>query len=135
MRETPKSFDWVKARSSCSLKAVFEVLSQVIASDVKSANDLNRPGVSFALTNPAEDQLMVARSGDADGGTEPPAVLFELRANEIVATLPHRGKTLFYAKPVLDGTGECLLEIEGDHELKHPWQVSRKALDDLFFGS
>lgn len=133
MRETPKTFDWVKARSSCSLRAVFEVLSQVIASDVESANGLDRPGVSFALTNPAEDKVMVARTRVSGGVAE--SVLFELRANEIVATLPHRGKTLFYAKPVLDVTGECLLQIEGDHELKHPWQVSRRALDELFFGA
>ncbi len=125
----------MKARSSCSLRAVFEVLSQVIASDVKSANDLNRPGVSFALTNPSEAQVMVARTSNGGGAAESVSVLFELRANEIVATVPHRGKTLFYAKPVLDGTGECLLEIEGDHELRRPWQVSRRALDELFFGS
>jgi len=135
MRDTPKTFDWVKARSSCSVKAVFDVLSQVIASDVKSANDLNRPGVSFALTNPSEEMVMVARTSDATGAAESASVLFERRANEIVATAPHRGKTLFYAKPILNGTGECLLQIEGDHELKHPWQVSRRALDDLFFGA
>ncbi len=134
MREIPKNLDWVKARSSCSLKAVFDSLSQIIANDVKSVQALNRPGVSFDLSKSSDDQITVTRTVDSDGETETVSVVFELRATDIVAVLPHKSKTLFYAHAVLDEAGECLIEIEGDPDLKRPWQVSQKALDDLFFG-
>jgi hypothetical protein len=46
--------------------------------------------------------------------------------------MPSPRKELFSAKPYLNHEGECLLQI-GETDPLHIWQVSRKALEPLFF--
>ena len=62
------------------------------------------------------------------------AILFERLANEIKIRDGRKDKHLFSARPVLNADGECMMEIVGESEQRPMWQISRKALDDLFFG-
>src|SRR5437867_8852759 len=91
--------NWVLARSKCSLAAVFADLYQQLDSDIKSAQALNRPGVTFALKNEVHNKLIVSRIiqnpifPDAPAGE---SVIFELAPNEINVT---RSKSGFLSEP------------------------------------
>jgi hypothetical protein len=84
--ETPKTFDWVTARSKCSLEAVFQVLDEVVDSDVKKANGLGRRGVSFQLNRLTANKFLVMRNRDFGGIPELDTVVFELNAREITVS-------------------------------------------------
>lgn len=130
------SFNWVHARSECSLSVVFIVLAEVIDSDVKAATALNRPGATFKLRRDASDKLVVTRERILQGATLNSTVIFELLADRIrVSRMKERNSEpapFFTAAPNLNRDGECLLDVDG--EPNQLWQVSRKALEDLFFG-
>lgn len=133
--EDAESFDWVKARAACSMESVFRMLAEVVHSDVKSANRLDRARAGFTINEPARDKVIVARQRDMHGVVEEACIVFELMSGEIKVRqmLPER-RDLFSARPILNSEGMCLLEITGERELQRLWQVSRRALDDLFFG-
>jgi predicted RNase H-like nuclease (RuvC/YqgF family) len=132
------AFNWVQSRAACSLESIFHALSEVIDSDIKSANALRRPGppTTFRMNTEATGKIIVVRTRDMAGFAETVAVVFELQANEIIVKqkLPatFQETSLFVAVPYLHEEGECLLEV-GGKSLKL-WQVSRKALEDLVFG-
>jgi hypothetical protein len=129
-------FNWVHARSECGLPRVFQILSEVIGSDVKAANALNRRGVKFQFTTEAAGKILAVRDRDFGGFNEIMVIVIELASGKITVSrrVPNKAsdEPLFYAVPGLNEEGECLLEVDGK-SLKL-WQVSRKALDDLFFG-
>lgn len=79
----------------------------------------------------------MVRNRDLAGPIESTGVKFELRANEIAVSniktgMMHGATPAFSAVPRLNEDGECRLEVQG--ERLQFWQVSRKALEDLFFG-
>ena len=126
------AFNWVAARAECSPDRAFHALAEVVDSDVKAANGLRRSGVSFHFHGEATGKIVVIRELDRGGVKELRSVVFELISGEIVTKKGPENSVLFSAVPSLNRNGECLLEIEGDsYEL---WQVSRRALESLFFG-
>lgn len=60
---------------------------------------------------------------------------FRIEEGEIVvsARSPRNQEDRFTAKPHLSMAGECMFEVDGTP--LRPWQVSRLALESLFFGS
>jgi hypothetical protein len=127
--------NWVQARAGCSLPGTFHVLREMIDNDVKAANELKRAGFTFELNAQPSGKLLVIRHHDIGGMEDTSVIVFELLPDRI--TVSDRGqmstKLLFSAIPYLNEEGECLLTV-GGQDLKL-WQVRRKALDDLFFGS
>ena len=126
-------FNWVKARSECSLERVFLVLSEVVASDVKARQGLH-DGAEYDHTR-RDHKIIVSRTRDFGGGIkEAEGVVFErIKGSITVAAVDPKGNEvpLFAATPSLAPDGDCKLEVNGDSlEL---WQVSRKALEPLFF--
>lgn len=119
--------DWVKARSACSSKRVFETLYEVVESDVKSANALNNLAAKFHVTHHHKKIIVSREEEDGDAVTN---IVFELSPGAITVK-QGPDKPLFSARPRLSETGECLLEVDGT--LYQLWQVSQKALEDLFF--
>jgi hypothetical protein len=130
------NFNWVHARANCSLEGVFHILSEIVDSDVKQANALRRQGVKFSLNTEATSKIMVIRDRDLGGTKETTGVIFELLPDTISVTRKKHGAltedSLFSAVPSLNEDGECLMEVKGK-PLKL-WQMSRKALENLFFG-
>jgi hypothetical protein len=114
-------FDWVTARSECSLKGVFRVLAEVIKTDAQKAS--NAVGRTFGVT---EQDTKIIVSCKEDGLN----VVFELVGGEI-RVRKGTDRIMFSARPTLDDEGNCLLQIE-DTRLRL-WQVSRRGLEDLFF--
>jgi len=124
------SFNWVAARSQCSLKRVFETLAEIVDSDVKAANELPGRKAQFHV-NGGDKKLVVSRDKSVETATPVSTVVFELFPAEI--SVRHgRDTKLFSARPRLNDDGECMLEVDG--QALRLWQVSRKALEDLFFG-
>ena len=129
MNDVPKTFDWVRARAECSLQHVFLILREVIDADVKSMQALSK-GPAFKLDTPTDTKLVVVKeyqSGEAQ------SVVLERMSNRIEVRAGYQQMPMFTAVPSLDASGSCRLHIKGDTEPSELWQVSRKALEDLFF--
>ena len=131
-------FDWVSTRSKCSLEQSFVLLSEIVDSDVKAANALKRRDVEFKINSEPTKKLVVIRDQDLGGMHGFINVVFELRADKITVFIRKGGEFLpvpmFSFVPSLNEEGECLYRIEGEEAQLKLWQVSRKALEDLFFG-
>jgi hypothetical protein len=130
----PKTRQWVTDLSNCSQEGAFLVLCEVIDSDVKEVNGLQRHDVSFECTRPAAGKLIVirTRSGIAPGTA---SVVFELNRKEITATARDSAGAadlILSVTPNLNEEGDCTFN-DGERNL-YAWQVSRKALEALFFG-
>ena len=128
------SFDWVTARSECSLNRFFDLLRERIDTDVKKINELNRRGIKFTLnTDISADKLIVSRERDCGAIAEHLAIVFERHENSI--SIRKRAaqidEALFDGAPTMNEHGECVFTV-GDDSLRI-WQVSRKALESLFF--
>jgi hypothetical protein len=134
MNEVPKNFDWVQARSKCSLNGVFDILGEVLDSDVKSANALGRPNARFTFSREAGKEFIVGRQIDVSS-VQPStySVAFELTPDGISVKEVRPEKNLFSATPNFTLDGECLLAVNG--EPMQLWQVSQMALEKVFFGS
>jgi hypothetical protein len=129
----PDSFDWVTARSRCSLDKSFQILSEIVSSNVKTANGLVKLTMNFEYKS-LDRKFMVIRTRDMAGVNEISSVVFELSLATIdVRRLNSRGAEMqtFSAKPSFTEDGDCVFEV-GAQSLKL-WQISKLALDDLFF--
>lgn len=129
MNDVPTAWDWVEARSKCSVRGMFLQLVERIGSDAKRVNELNASGLRAEVTLPSEDKVITVMYSDrmaVDG------VVVECLEDVIhVKRSGSRGATLFTARPTIQRTGRCLFEVEGVHlEL---WQVAERALSALFF--
>lgn len=120
--------DWVSARFYCSLQAVFETLAEVIKTDAEVASKLFAPDRTFKVT--VQPQKIIVVRAEREAGT-PSSIVLELSALGITVKKGRSGEPVFDARPVMNEEAECMLEVD-DRPLKL-WQVSRKALEDLFF--
>jgi len=114
---------------------ILGVLREVVDSDVKTANGLKRRGIDYKIVEEATNKIVVLRHRDMGGFVEGMAVVFELRDRKIhvYARKADGHAALFTASPHIDlDSSECMLEVDG--KPFRFWQVSRKALEDLFFG-
>src|SRR5207237_1146669 len=112
----PSDWDWVQARSNCSIQAVFKQLMADARANTKVRQD---------LVNPERDQLGFRCDGRGNeltvsrmmnkGSSD---VVFSLKDNHIV--VERDGHELCRAALTLTNTGECRLKV-GDRELDR-WQ-------------
>ena len=132
-------FDWVAARAGCCLDGIFQALTEGLASDVKSVNKLDRPGVKFSLNTDIANKIMVSRTRDLGGARlEAETVVFELLENEITVSRRDRQRVaeLSRVKPLLTPEGECLLVSSENPAIPrlNQMQFRQSMLDSLFFG-
>ena len=124
-------FDWVRARSDCTLDTVFERLAEAVREDLEKHAALN-PGLAQCQKFEAcgDEKFFVER-------TRVHRVVFEKTQRCIQI-----GKWLVDGKHVplmkltvrLNDEGHCVLVDKERGELQ-PWQVRRKALEETFFGA
>jgi hypothetical protein len=133
----PDSFDWVKARSECSIESVFQILKQVVTSNVESAKTIfsKRSDVTFTVTS-LDRRFVVTREDSIGSGVKVGCHVTFALSNSAEITVTRDATSvpsvsLFSAKPSFIQNGDCMLEVEGT-PLKL-WQVSRRALENLFF--
>jgi hypothetical protein len=135
MDKAPEVFDWVTARAECSAPQMFLLLIERVESDVKAMQARLDSGYQITVNKVADDKFIVSKrhneGGFAFGGH---AVVVERTTSGIVAQLTNSQGTkqpFFSAKVLLGPDGRCRYEVSG--EALELWQVSRMALEDLFF--
>jgi hypothetical protein len=124
-----RSFDWVTARSACSLTQVFKDLRLGVEQDVQIRNDhrLKTAAYEFAVRESDAGFKVILQSQSLQI-----AVVFVL-AEHSIQVLDHTGNAMFEITINFDEHGQCQLLVNG--EKREPWQVRRMALEDLMFRS
>jgi hypothetical protein len=121
-------FDWVTARSSCSLPKIFKELMLQVEEDVKTRNAL-RPDNSpyeFSVAENGSDFTVLLEAKDVRK-----SVIFSL-AEHAISVRDDQGNQMFEVRLTFNDKGECRLNVNGEgHDL---WQVRRMALEGLLFG-
>src|ERR1017187_7116640 len=125
MTPTAENFDWVTARSECSLTKVFGRLSLGIQSDVEIRKELPSDDWKFDFFPQQPRAFMVTRQ-NSRGDHRQVDFLIKDGTIAILGT-----GVSFAARPGLNTSGRCTLMVNGQ-ELEL-WQVRRMALDGLFF--
>ena len=123
-------FDWVEARSNCTVDKVFAQLAEDVQRDLERHNALN-PGLAqcqnFHQCNERRFYVERARTH---------RVVFDRKDGRIVIV---RWAFMGDATPLmalavrLGDDGSCVL-INEEGEAWQPWQVRRKALEETLFG-
>jgi hypothetical protein len=129
--DSPK-FDWVTARSSCSLANVFKTLRLQVEEDVKTRNNL-RPANSpyeFSVADSNGGFAVVLKGKDLKGKDVQRSVVFTL-AEHAISVRDGIGTPMFDVTVTFDEAGTCKLNING--ESRNFWQVRRMALEELLF--
>jgi hypothetical protein len=127
-KEQP-AFDWVTARSACTLPKIFKDLRLGIEHDVATRNSLRMKSAPY--------EFLVAES---EGGFKvllksemvSLAVTFTL-AEHAILVRDNTGTSMFDITVKFSDRGECKLLVNSEE--KEMWQVQRMALEDLMFRS
>ena len=122
-------FDWVTARSSCSLPKVFKELMLQVEEDVKTRNAL-RPDNSpyeFSIAENGSDFTVLLEAKDVRK-----SVIFGI-GEHAISVRDDTGSQMFEVRLSFNDKGECRLNVNG--EGRDLWQVRRMALEGLLFGS
>jgi hypothetical protein len=121
-------FDWVTARSACSLPKVFKELRLQVEEDVKTRNAL-RPDNSpyeFLVAENGPEFTVTLETKDVHR-----SVTFGL-ADHAISVRDNMGNQMFEVTLTFNDEGECRLNVSKDP--LDFWQVRRMALEDLLFG-
>jgi hypothetical protein len=124
-----QAFDWVKARSACTLPKIFKDLRLRVEQDVKTRNSLRlkTAAYEFAVAE-SEGGFKVLLKSDALST----AVTFTL-ADHAILVRDNTGTPMFEVTLNFTDKGECKLMIGGEE--REMWQVQRMALEELMFRS
>jgi len=131
-KKAPKTMDWVKAKSECSIDALFIALQAVLTADAKAADSRSGQDIEFRVGSPAHDVFMVERRVFTSF-IQVSVIGFERTKEGIAVSAQDSQKktAMFVAKPYVDVEGECKFEVDGTP--MEAWQVSKKALEAFLF--
>jgi hypothetical protein len=121
-------FDWVTARSSCSLPKIFKELRLQVEEDVKTRNAL-RPDNSpyeFSVAENGSEFTVILEAKDVRR-----SVTFSL-ADHAISVRDDKGDQMFDVTLAFSDDGEC--RLNAGKEARNMWQVRRMALEELLFG-
>lgn len=122
-----ETFDWVTARSSCSLTAAFEGLKTDIKRDVETRNHLRPPNTPYQFCVKVKEEEIRVYSESNIG---PNSVVFTL-LDKSISVQDGKGQLIFQATVTLDHEGRCVAKINGmEYEF---WEMRHIALEKLFF--
>jgi hypothetical protein len=127
--EVPSELNWVEARSECSIVRVFKALELGVKEDVDAINARIKKGVlmRFSIVHSGNgNRFSVIREVNYD-----PAGSVDFHLSEDEIKIARDNVLKIQAVLTLTNTGKCKLKADGE-ELE-PWQLRRKALEDLFF--
>jgi hypothetical protein len=125
-------FDWVTARSSCSLANIFKTLRLQVEEDVKTRNGL-RPANSpyeFSVADNNGGFAVVLKGKDLKAKDVQRSVTFT-QAEHAIQVRDGIGSPMFEVTLTFDDAGACKLNVNG--ESRDFWQVRRMALEELLF--
>jgi len=121
-------FDWVKARSECSLSGIFEKLRMQVKEDIDIRNSqlpaLNH--YSFRLISQGTMFAAIVEGNNIHG-----AVRFTYNVSRLIFVHDDKERELMRAFVTLNNDGKCMVRInEQEYEL---WQMRKMALERLLF--
>jgi hypothetical protein len=122
-----ETFDWVTARSQCSLPKVFYTLRTQVEQDVKQRNSL-RPETApyeFKVTEDIDNFRVLLESESVSD-----SVTFSLNEHSIIVSDGNRNQILELTV-IFGNDGKC--KLYADAEEREFWQVRRTALEGLMF--
>jgi len=124
-------FNWVKARTECTVENEFHRLKEMVKQDLDLHQELN-PGTSqsqsFHVCGDGT-KFYIQRKGQY-------RIIFEILHGRICIgrwTQQGEHKPLMELTVSLDDNGQCVLTDRECH-VRQSWQVRRKALEEAFFG-
>jgi len=126
----PENFDWVTARSSCSIGVFFERLRNQVKDDVALRNASN-PGkfYTFQFVDAGSNCFSAIVEGQLINRA---VVRFSLNENNIsISSIDHGGENDIAVTVTLGEDGECRAKIRD--RVYDLWQVRKITLEDLFF--
>jgi hypothetical protein len=125
----PENFDWVTARSVCSLLGMFEKLKMQVKSDIDARNAL-RPQYAhyvFSVVSSGSERFAVV----VEGTQIRDSIAFEL-GKESISASNQQGVIVEFIVTLCDD-GECRFKI-GTKEYDS-WQIRKLVLEEFFFRS
>jgi len=120
-------FDWIAARSACTLPRVYKQMLAEIQEDVRERN-AQRPEnapYEFLVVEEGEGFSVVLDAGDFRR-----SVTFRYEAHAITVLDPS-GNQMFEITLLFTEDGKCRMKAK--EENRESWQVRRMALEDLLF--
>ena len=139
MSTAPKELNWVAGFANCSIQSLFQDLARLTENDVANANEVARqqaPSLTFFHRRNGPEIIVTRRKV----GSPDAAVAFELsnQSINVKGKKPGVSDHLFALVPAFTEDGECLVRIvdiggDDDGRQLRLWQVTRKALEELFF--
>jgi hypothetical protein len=129
----PEQFDWVHARSECSLVRVFKELEQGIREDIDIAQSLvpEHYRTKFDIVKAANARFSATRVDDPMAASAH-SVDFACGKGKITV-YNDKDEIMFAATLTLNNEGKCRLVVN-DEEVTQ-WQFRQRALEKLFFGT
>jgi hypothetical protein len=125
--EFPAEFDWVRECSRCSLKGALATLRETVSSDLNAFNRLN-PDKKFQLEAKEDGDKFIIRRPE-----HMRMVVFEIDpSGQRQIDIRNGPNVAFSAIPEICPDGECWLKV-GEQYFRF-WQISKRALEALFFG-
>jgi hypothetical protein len=136
MTTAPDNFDWVTARSKCSLEQMFDVLMKEAQANMAARNELlghsgDRNRFEF---NQADPRLRKGFTISDTWAQTRRAVDIAITkgAIQIMRSFPDRGPLPMVVTVTLNDEGDCRFKMADEEELD-TWQVLKRALEALFF--
>ena|SRR5271155_962837 len=121
------AFDWITARSSCSLPKVFSTLRSQIEQDVKTRNSLRPNNAPYEFSVGEDTSEITVRLAAKELNR---SVTFSL-ADHAILVRDDQGSRMFEVTLSFDDSRKCRFKINGEE--REFWQVRRMALEDLMF--
>ena len=122
-------FEWVDALYNCSAAEAFKALKKIVEDNVKARKKQldEDAGAKLTFENESHSQCKVS-FGDK-------GVLFHRQHDHITVRYDREtdDDINFTATPFMNEDGECRFKVEGEEGEFLPWQIARKALEDILF--
>ena len=131
MSNIPKQFDWVSARKNCNTREMFKRLFKVVRADCNIAQQTTKRNLKFSECS-EEEFSVVDHHASGMGINNGVAFILDRSKVQICDPSPPNKVRFTLRAYLLDG-GDCTFIIDDKTNPLHPWQVSRLALEDVFF--
>ncbi len=139
MGQQENRVNWVRERGNCNVNTAFRELTEIVEQDVQTMNELlqeNCKGYRYEFLPATSSSLslemvQVRRAkGEAKVGIEEPTVTFSKKRNGLRIARPKANELLVTCEWC---ESEVACRFFLDNKTVALWEVSRKALEPLFF--
>ena len=122
-------FDWVSARTQCSLPVIFQRLKSDLQDDINKKNEIEGKN-QFARFRVSFSNTRITVSLVEAGNLLLDPVFFEI-TRLAIEVRDANNQLLFSAVPTLCDDGVCRLKINGEE--RELWHLRKRALEDFLF--